>query len=186
MFNNPFFLSWTTIANMSIFRSINLPTHCLLTSSAVLGLGLYVAIFRETPFNAGFAYEFAVPNPTTPRVADSNSLLGIVSCALMLPYFLGSYMPIEENQWLHVSVPVRLLLSASLGINLLIRGRSEMSKEGYAEFMLLGAVDLVGALILGRQLGTFSGMVPVSKKGEEMSRTGSRKNARTIIHGSAT
>lgn len=72
-------------------------------------------------------------------------------------------MPIKDNQWLHVSVPIRLLLSASLCGNVLCRGRDGMSSEGFFEFLGLGALDLVGALLLGRELGTFSGIVPTIK-----------------------
>lgn len=142
------------------FRPINLPTHTLLTSTSILGLSLYVAIFRRAPFSKKLKQEILIPNPTTPRIADTNTLLGIVSCALMLPYFLSSYMPIRENQWLHVSVPVRLFVSASLCGNVLWRRRKGMSQEGFWEFLGLGALDMLGALLLGRELGTFDGIVP--------------------------
>lgn len=141
-------------------RPINLPTHTLLTSTSILGLSLYVAIFRRGPFSKTLKREVFVPDPATPRIADTNTLLGIVSCALMMPYFLSSYMPIKDNQWLHVSVPIRLFLSGSLCGNVLYRGRNEMSQEGFLEFLGLGALDMIGALFLGRELGTFDGIVP--------------------------
>ena len=122
-------------------RPINLPTHTLFTSTSILGLGLYVAVFREIPFRRTLGREILVPDVTTPRIADTNTLLG-----------------------LHVSVPVRLLLSLSLCTNVLFRGREDMSSEGVVEFLTLGVLDLVGALVLGHELGTFSGIVPGRRK----------------------
>jgi hypothetical protein len=149
--------------NLNI-RPINLPAHTVFTSTSILGLGLYVAIFREAPLRKTLGREILVPDVTTPRIADTNTLLGLLSCTMMMPYFLSSYMPIKDNQWLHVSVPVRLLLSTSLCANLLFRGRGAMSREGFFEFLTFGLLDLVGALILGYELGTFSGIVPARRK----------------------
>lgn len=67
-------------------------------------------------------------------------------------------MPIEENQWLHVTVPIRLFVSTALGVNLLFRGR-RMSEGGFWEFFALGVTDFVGAVMLGWELGRFDGMV---------------------------
>lgn len=145
-------------------RPINLPTHTLFTSTSILGLGLYVAVFREIPFRKALGREILVPDATTPRIADTNTLLGLLSCTVMMPYFLSSYMPIEDNQYLHVSVPVRLLLSLSLCTNVLFRGQKDMSSEGVIEFLTFGVLDLVGALVLGLELGTFSGIVPGRRK----------------------
>jgi hypothetical protein len=145
--------------NLNI-RPINLPTHTLFTSTSILGLGLYVAIFRKVPFRHALGREILVPDVTTPRIADTNTLLGLLGCTMMMPYFLSSYMPIEDNQWLHTSVPVRLLLSGSLCTHVLFRGREAMSREGFFEFLTLGILDLVGALVLGHELGTFSGIIP--------------------------
>jgi ABC-type cobalt transport system substrate-binding protein len=39
-----------------------------------------------------------------------------------------------------------------------------MSREGFFEFLTFGLLDLVGALILGYELGTFSGIVPARRK----------------------
>ncbi|KAF7114657.1 hypothetical protein CNMCM5793_009608 [Aspergillus hiratsukae] len=140
------------------FRPVNLPPHVLLTSTTVLGLGLYISLFRNSPLKNLTGREFFVPAPSTGRIADTNALFGISACLLMLPYFLSSYMPIEENQWLHVTVPIRLFLSSALGANLLLRGRN-MSEEGFWEFLALGVTDFVGAIMLGWELGRFDGMV---------------------------
>lgn len=143
---------------MFTLRPINLPHHVLLTSTTVLGLGLYVSLFRKSPLKYLTRREVFVPAPSTHRIADTNALLGVVACALQLPYFLSSYMPIEENQWLHVTVPIRLFVSTALGVNLLFRGR-RMSEGGFWEFFALGVTDFVGAVMLGWELGRFDGMV---------------------------
>jgi hypothetical protein len=140
------------------FRRVNLPSHVLLTSTTVFGLGLYVSLFRTSPLKPLTGRDFFVPEPSTRRIADTNALFGVTACVLMLPYFLSSYMPIEENQWLHATVPIRLFLSSALGANLLLRGRY-MTQEGFWEFLALGVVDFVGAIMLGWELGRFDGMV---------------------------
>lgn len=140
------------------FRPVNLPTHVLLTSTTVSGLGLYISLFRNSPLKNLTGSEFFVPEPSSRRIADTNALFGVSACVLMLPYFLSSYMPIQENQWLHVTVPLRLFLSSALGANLLFRGR-QMSEEGFWEFLALGVADFVGAIMLGWELGRFDGMV---------------------------
>ncbi|KAF7165782.1 hypothetical protein CNMCM5623_009861 [Aspergillus felis] len=143
---------------MFTFRPVNLPPHALVTSTAIIGLSLYVSLFRKSPLKHLIGRDVFVPAPATRRIADTNALFGIVACALQLPYFLCSYMPIEENQWLHVAVPVRLAVSAALGANLLLRGRG-MSEEGFWEFLALAVTDFVGAVMLGWELGRFDGMV---------------------------
>jgi uncharacterized membrane protein len=77
----------------------------------------------------------------------------------MLPYFVNSYMPIAENQWLHASVPIRLWISAMLIGNVLLRQKT-MSREGYWEFLMLGVMDGVSAFALGIYLGRFDGRIP--------------------------
>jgi hypothetical protein len=67
-------------------------------------------------------------------------------------------MPIEENQFVHASVPVRLFLSGLMGaVVLLNRGR--MSMEGFWEFVGLAIMDGAAAVWLGWKLGTWDGMV---------------------------
>ncbi|KAJ9634587.1 hypothetical protein H2199_008870 [Coniosporium tulheliwenetii] len=62
------------------------------------------------------------------RVVDTSSLLGIATLALGLTYLGTSHVPVAENQFLHASVPVRLLISVLLGTSVLVRGRG-MSQE---------------------------------------------------------
>lgn len=143
---------------MFSFRPVNPPPHVLLTSTTVIGLGLYISLFRTSPLKPLTGRDVLVPAPSTSRIADTNALLGVVACALQLPYFLSSYMPIEKNQWLHVTVPIRLFVTTALGVNVLLRGR-RMSEEGFWEFLALGVTDFVGAVMLGWELGRFDGMV---------------------------
>ncbi|KAL2784570.1 hypothetical protein BJX66DRAFT_316472 [Aspergillus keveii] len=154
-----------------MMRPINLPAHLIGPPTVILGLGLYISLFRRPPSlpaqasskeqgkGRDTARQFLVPTPATPRIADTNALLGIITSALMLPYFVSSYMPIAENQWLHASVPIRLWISAMLIGNVLLR-RKTMSREGYWEFLMLGVMDGVSAFALGNFLGRFDGRVP--------------------------
>lgn len=82
---------------MFSFRPVNLPPHVLLTSTTVIGLGLYISLFRTSPLKPLTGRDVLVPAPSTSRIADTNALLGVVACALQLPYFLSSYMPIEKK-----------------------------------------------------------------------------------------
>ncbi|KAL2865000.1 uncharacterized protein BJX67DRAFT_190869 [Aspergillus lucknowensis] len=163
-----------------LLRPVNLPPSLLVPPTLILGLALYISVFRKAPIQTTSQQqltdhhtdkdgkplatptplaEILVPTPTTPRIADTNALFGTVSAALVLPYFVSSYMPIEENQFLHASVPIRLWISAMLIGNLVVRGRKHMSREGYWEFLALGVLDAVGAVALGVYLGRFDGRV---------------------------
>ncbi|KAL4895848.1 hypothetical protein BDV59DRAFT_199827 [Aspergillus ambiguus] len=153
---------------MFLFRPINLPRHILFANGTLLGLALYVTIFRSLPtikLTAGKKdekrqLELFIPRPTTRRITDTNVLFGLVTSGLMLPYFVSSYMPIEENQFLHASVPIRLFASAVMLGHTLVRGRRGMSEEGYWEFLGLALLDAGAAIALGCELGRFDGMVP--------------------------
>ncbi|KAJ0418899.1 hypothetical protein BJY00DRAFT_287229 [Aspergillus carlsbadensis] len=157
-----------------MLRPINLPAHLIVPPTLILGLGLYISFFRRAPplpspsskaqrtdghKEFSTAHQLLVPTPATPRIADTNALLGIITSALMLPYFVSSYMPLEQNQWLHASVPIRLWISGMLIGNVLLR-RKTMSREGYWEFLILGVMDGVSAFALGKYLGRFDGRVP--------------------------
>ncbi|KAL5365276.1 hypothetical protein BJX96DRAFT_158875 [Aspergillus floccosus] len=150
------------------FRPVNLPQHIIVANGALLGLALYVTVFRSLPAirlkptrqgEEKRRRQLVLPHPTTRRIADTNALLGLVTSCLMLPYFLCSYMPIEENQFLHASVPIRLFVSGVLFGHTLLRGRSGMSEEGYWEFLGFAVMDAGAAIAVGVQLGRFDGMV---------------------------
>lgn len=71
-----------------------------------------------------------------------------------------AYVPIEENQFLYASAPVRVLLAVLAGLKWL-----SISKESARLYrkrnILLGIsiYDGIGGLVLGWYLGTFSGKV---------------------------
>ena len=78
-------------------------------------------------------------------------------------YLVSSYMPLEDNQFVHTSVPVRLFLAGCLVGVCVLRGR-EMSKSGWWEMIGLAAIEGVGALMLGFHLGRFDGKVRDAEK----------------------
>lgn len=67
-------------------------------------------------------------------------------------------MPMEENQFLHASAPVRVLLASLAGVKWLA---TRNAGAGAASTALLGVVlyDGLGGLVLGWYLGTFSGKI---------------------------
>lgn len=67
-------------------------------------------------------------------------------------------MPLEENQFVHASVPVRLMLSAAMLGICLLKGK-QMSKGGYWELMGLAIFDGIAATVLGFYLGRFDGII---------------------------
>lgn len=67
-------------------------------------------------------------------------------------------MPMEENQVIAASIPVRLgLVCAIAGISV-VHGRG-MSKSGLWEMVVLGVVDGGAAIGLGMWLGRWDGIV---------------------------
>jgi hypothetical protein len=67
-------------------------------------------------------------------------------------------MPVAENQFLHASVPLRLLASVLLGVKTWSERRT-MSKEGRKEVLWVAAYDGALGLYLGWQLGRLDGRV---------------------------
>jgi len=149
---------------MPLLRPVHLPGHLIPQTITIIGLGLYITIFRHPPFFASTGKQFLVPATTSSRTRDTLSLLGILTVSVQLPYYYSSYMPMEENQWLYTTVPVRLGISAMMGLTLLAHGRAGMSEEGFWEFVGLTVLDGIGATLLGFSLGRFDGMVPGYKR----------------------
>jgi hypothetical protein len=142
---------------MPFLRPINLPAPLIVQSVSTVGLGLYIAFTRRAPFG------LVVPPNPSPRTADAISLLGVAICALEVNYLVTSYMPFEENQWIASSVPVRLGVSALLGL-LGVVHRKNMTTAGFWELVALAVIDAGAAISLGLQLGRFDGMVPNAEK----------------------
>lgn len=72
-----------------------------------------------------------------------------------------SYMPIEQNQFLYASVPVRVVLAALAGIKwLAIRNGDPAVHTKKNELLGIFFYDGLGGLALGWYLGVFDGRVP--------------------------
>ena len=118
---------------------IHLPWFITIHASGMTVLGLYLL--------------FKAPPPGRP--AGHTPQLGIASVAIGLAYLFTAYMPVEENQWLHASVPVRLLLGVLLGIRTLVGGGLTTAEK--RSLLGLGLYDGLGAVVLGLWLGRFDG-----------------------------
>ncbi len=104
----------------------------------------------------GLYYLFKAP-PSGKR-AGHTPALGIATIGIGVAYLFTSYMPIEENQWLHASVPVRLLL-ASLLILRVLAGAGLTSDEKRS-LLSLAIYDGLGGVWLGIWLGRWDGRLP--------------------------
>jgi len=157
---------------------LNLPPLILLHATGMTFVGLYF-IFRPlipySPQKTSFLSKLAVPPD---RTAETSTMLGATTLGLGLAYLGISYVDINKNQFLYLSVPVRLLLAGLGGMRLLAdavgmggsdrdekgnRKRKGLSKEGKSEMAFLLIYDGLQALWLGWWLGEggFSGRPPV-------------------------
>ncbi|EEH21828.2 hypothetical protein PABG_04044 [Paracoccidioides brasiliensis Pb03] len=115
----------------SLLPTINLPLPILLHALGLTALGVYLT------FNGA--------RPT----------LGLASTGLGLAYLSTSYMPIELNQFLHASVPVRMILAGLAALRLpTARTQDRMA------LITVTLYDALGGLILGYTLGRWDGKVP--------------------------
>ena len=121
---------------------INLPPVILLHASTLVVIGTYL---------------FTQPVGSS-RENHLRATLGSASISFGLAYFMTSYVPIAENQFLHACVPLRLLTSVLLGMKLW-RERGTMSEQGKKEFMWVAAYDGGLSLFLGWYLGRWDGRV---------------------------
>lgn len=92
------------------------------------------------------------------RETEATAMAGITTLAIGLGYLTTSYMPIEENQFLHASVPVRIFLALLAVVRLLVV--KNISKDGRNEMLFVALYDGLGAVICGWQIGRFDGRVP--------------------------
>jgi hypothetical protein len=142
---------------MPFLRPVNIPAPLIGQSVFAVGLGLYMALFRKPAFVRN-GYTLVVPANASPRTADTISFLGIVLTGLQVCYLVTSYMPIEENQFIAASVPVRLGLAALMGTICIVH-RKTMSRSGFMELAALAALDGAMAIWLGFYIGRWDGMV---------------------------
>ena len=68
-------------------------------------------------------------------------------------------MPMEENQFLYATAPVRIILAAAAGLKVLVAGNG-MGREERRMLLGIAGYDGLGGLLLGWWLGTWSGRVP--------------------------
>jgi hypothetical protein len=87
-------------------------------------------------------------------------MLGVATTGLGLSYLLTSYMPIEQNQFLHASVPARLILAALSAYKALV-GRKDLSDVEKKRLWGVTIYDGLGAVVLGLWLGKWNGRIPV-------------------------
>jgi|ERR1700760_1246709 len=122
--------------------TVNLPTLIILHALFLSLAGLRM-IFRGS----------TKPN----RETEASAIAGITSFGIGLAYLTTSYMPISENQFLHASVPVRILLALLAGLRLRFVGG--ISKDDRNEMLFVLFYDGIGALICGWQIGNFTGRI---------------------------
>ena len=73
-------------------------------------------------------------------------------------------MPIEHNQYLYASVPVRIGLAAIAGLRwFVVRNRDPAVYNKKGALLGICLWDGLGALLLGWHLGSFDGRVPAYK-----------------------
>lgn len=131
---------------MDFLPSVNLPSLVLAHSLLLSILGLRM-VFRSSP----------TPRPN--RETETSAMSGITTLAIGIAYLVTSYMPIEQNQFLHASVPVRMFLALLAAARLVFV--QNVSTEGRNEMLFVAIYDGLGGAICGWQLGNFSGKVPV-------------------------
>ncbi|KAF2810263.1 uncharacterized protein BDZ99DRAFT_476446 [Mytilinidion resinicola] len=136
-----------------LFYPVNLPLPSLVTATLEVTLGLTVLITARSPFSFLTSRPILVSYPTTARIADANRFLGMLALGLGMSYFAGSYMPLEQNQVVHASVPIRLGLAGIMFGVCAVKGRKGMSEEGFWELIALGVFDVVGSVVVALSLG---------------------------------
>lgn len=167
------------------FTAVNLPLPILLHSLSLTGLGLTLLLRpHRSPFSfltcrEIFASNISLPSssssakpadsattasasdarPSPRRVIHTTAHAGAAVTAVGLCYLATSYMPIEENQFLHATVPIRVVIVALLLSTLVLRG-GEMSTEGWWEYLGLVVWDGIGAVGLGLYLGSWDSRIP--------------------------
>jgi hypothetical protein len=147
---------------MPFFRPINLPAPFIAQSVTSVALGVYLTFFRK-PAVVYNGYTMLVPANAPPRTADTISIFGILATGLEVTYLVASYMPLEENQFIAATVPVRLALAGMMAAVCAIH-RKSMSKSGFWELVALTLLDGSAAIGTGLYLGRWDGMVVNAEK----------------------
>jgi hypothetical protein len=116
---------------LDYYTAINLPILVLLHAVGLVALGLAIA-FRRTP----------------------QKTLGLATFALGLAYLTTAYMPLEQNQFLHASVPVRLAVAALAAVSAMAAHKDE-----WQVLWGVAVYDTVGAVLCGLSLGRWDGRI---------------------------
>lgn len=122
---------------------IHLPWFISVHAWGLTALGLYY-LFKAPPMG-----KRAVHTPA----------LGIATIGIGVAYLLTSYMPTEDNQWLHASVPVRLLLASLLVLKVL--AGTGLTSDEKRSLLSLAIYDGLGGVVLGLWLGRWDGRLPL-------------------------
>ncbi len=69
-------------------------------------------------------------------------------------------MPMYENQFLHASIPVRIILATLAATRLVLGGK--LSEVDLRNLLIVALYDGLGAVALGWWLGSFDGRVPAA------------------------
>ncbi|KAK2811487.1 hypothetical protein FQN50_002110 [Emmonsiellopsis sp. PD_5] len=115
---------------MSFLPTINLPFPILIHALGLTAVGIYFTFTRS---------------PAT---------LGIATTGLGLSYLTTSYVPIEENQFVYASVPVRVILALLAAARIPSASRQDQRALG-----MIAVYDFVGAIMVGCSLGRWDGRV---------------------------
>lgn len=90
--------------------------------------------------------------------ASDEGTKGILLLAIGMSYLCTSYVPMEQNAFLHASIPVRLALAALAVTRMLfVPG---LSKAGRSDMLIVLLIDGVGAMAVGWNIGNFTGRLP--------------------------
>ncbi|KAH8815467.1 hypothetical protein F5884DRAFT_747007 [Xylogone sp. PMI_703] len=120
---------------------INLPWFVTLHAAGMAFLGLRM-LFRTGPVS---------------RQNDVSAMLGIATIGLSLGYLCTSYVPMEQNQFLHASVPVRVILAALAGLRVVFG--SGLTSQGKKDLLVVLFYDGLGGLAVGWWLGRYDGRI---------------------------
>ncbi|KAK6499646.1 hypothetical protein TWF481_010009 [Arthrobotrys musiformis] len=123
----------------------NLPWPITIHAVALTALGVAMAFGGRKP---------NIPPP----LRGANSLIGITTTTIGLAYLSTSYVPIEQNQFLHASVPVRLVIATLLATSAMVNAK-DMDDKSWRTHVGFAAWDGIGAVWLGWYLGRWDGRV---------------------------
>ncbi|KAK6363619.1 hypothetical protein TWF730_001043 [Orbilia blumenaviensis] len=104
----------------------------------------------------GVAMTFSRKPGVSPELRGANSLIGITTATIGLAYLSTSYVPIEQNQFLHASVPIRLGVATLLATSAVVN-QKDMDDKSWRTHVGFALWDGIGALWLGWYLGRWDG-----------------------------